>query len=203
VRTIDARPTATPRIYVRSLTAPRGVRSRRLSLIAGKQCASLAACGPNVDEIELYGRRLAVAVTYGRGSFGGICGLKEIHVQTIGQRARRLAAVLCGLGGQSYAGPSFVGANLYWARYCAGDPGGCPPSRAGAFRYRLRTGAYALASFRRNLTGFSYLGGGQAFEVRVTSNNGGDCGNPLIDVAGDCQIVRLDRLRFSAVRPPR
>jgi len=203
VRTIDTRPAATPHIYARSLIAPRAVRSRRLSLIAGKQCASLAACGASVEEIELYGRRLAVNVTYGRGNFGGICGLKEIHLQTIGQRARRLASLLCGLGGQSYAGPSFIGANLYWARYCAGDPGGCPPSRAGTYRYRLPTGAYALARFQRNLTGFSYLGGGRALEVRVTSNNAGDCGNPPTDAAGDCLIVRLDRLRFGAVRPPR
>jgi hypothetical protein len=203
VRTIDARPAATPRIYVRSLARPRGLRSRRLSLIAGKQCASLAACGADVEEIELYGRRLAVNVTYGSGDFGGICGLKEIHVQTIGQRARRLASQLCGLGGQSYAGPSFVGGSLYWARYCGGDPGGCPPSRAGAYRYRLRTGAYALASFRRKLTGFSYLGGGQAIEVRVTSNNAGDCGNPATDAAGDCVILRVDGLRFGTVRPPR
>jgi hypothetical protein len=203
VRTIDARPAATPRIHVRSLSAPRAVRSRRLSLMAGKRCTSLAECGASVEELELYGRRLAVNVTYGRGNFGGICGLKEIQVQTIGQRARRLASVLCGLGGQSYAGLSFVGGNLYWARYCAGDPGGCPPSRAGAFRYRLRTGAYALTSFRRHLTGFTYLGRGQALEVRVTSNNAGYCGNPPTDAAGDCQIVRLDGLRFDAARPPR
>ena len=67
VRTIDARPAATPRIYVRSLTAPRALRSRRLSLIGAKQCASLAACGADVEEIELYGRRLAVNVNYGIG----------------------------------------------------------------------------------------------------------------------------------------
>jgi len=203
VRTIDARRAATPRIYVRSLTAPRSRRSRRLSLIAGKQCASLAACGADVEEIALYGERLAVNVTYASGNFGGICGLKEIHVQTIGQRARRLASQLCGLSGQSYAGPSFVGGSLYWARYCAGDPGGCRPSKAGAYRYGLRSGAYALASFDRDLTGFSYLGGGQAFEVRVTSNNAGECGNPAIDAAGDCEIVRVDGLRFGSLQPPR
>ena len=152
---------------------------------------------------RLYGRRLAVNVTYGRGHFGGICGLKEIHLQTIGPRARRLASMLCGLGGQSFAGSSFVGANLYWARYCAGDPGGCPPSRAGAYRYRLSTGAYALTRFRRDLTGFTYHGRGRAVEVRVTLNNAGGCGNPHIDAAGDCLIVRVDGLRFVAVRPPR
>jgi len=203
VRTIDGRPAAAPRIYVRPVTAPRSRPSRRLSLIAGGGCASLAACNAIVEEIELYGRRLAVNVTFNSGGFGGVCGLREIHVQTLGQRARRLASQLCGLGGQSYAGPSFVGGSLYWARYCAGDPGGCSAARAGAYRYGLRTGTYALAGFERDLTGFSYLGEGRAFEVRVTSNNNGECGNPPDDAAGDCQIVRVDGLRFRAVKAPR
>lgn len=201
VRTIDARPAAAPRVYARAFTAPRSRRSRRLSLIAGDGCASLAACRATVEGIELYGRRLAVNVTYNSGGFGGVCGLREIQVQTLGQGARRLASQICGLGGQSYAGPSFVGGSLYWARYCAGDPAGCAPSRAGAYRYGLRSGRYALASFERRLTGFSYLGAGRAFEVRVTSNEFGDCGNPADDAAGDCEIVRVDGLRFRAVRP--
>ena len=203
VRTIDARPAATPLIYIRSLTAPRARRSQRLSLIAGDGCTSLAACDAEIEEIELYGERLAVNVTYARGNFGGICGLREIHVQTLGQRARRLASQVCGLSGQSYAGPSFAGGSLYWARYCAGDPGGCTPSRAGAYRYGLGTRKYALAGFKRDLTGFSYLGAGRAFEVRVTSNTNGECGNPPDDAAGDCEIARVDGLRFRAVRPPR
>ncbi len=203
VRTIDTRPAAAPRLYLRALTAPRARRSQRLSLIGGDGCASLAACRAEVEEIELYGERLAVNVTYQRGSFGGVCGLREIHVQTLGQRARRLASQICGLGGQSYAGPSFAGGSLYWARYCAGDPGACTPSRAGAYRYGLRSGTYALAGFERDLTGFSYLGEGRAFEVRVTSGEFGECGNPPIDAAADCVIVRVDGLRFRAVRPPR
>jgi len=204
VRSIDARPTAAQRIYVRSLAAPRARPSRRLSLIApDKRCAARAICGAAVEEIELYGKRLAANVTYGTGPFGGICGLKEIQVQTIGRRARRLASQICGLSGQSYVGPSFVGGSLYWARYCGGDPAGCTPSNAGAYRYGLRTGAYALAGFERDLSGFSYLGKGQALEVRVTVNGSGTCGNPPIDAAGDCEIARVDGLRFRAVKPPR
>jgi hypothetical protein len=204
VRSIDARPTAAQRIYVRSLAAPRARPSRRLSLIApDKRCAARAICGAAVEEIELYGKRLAANVTYGTGPFGGICGLKEIQVQTIGRRARRLASQICGLSGQSYVGPSFVGGSLYWARYCGGDPAGCTPSNAGAYRYGLRTRAYALAGFERDLSGFSYLGKGQALEVRVTVNGSGACGNPPIDAAGDCEIARVDGLRFRAVKPPR
>ena len=204
VRTIDARPAAPPRIYVRSLRAPRALRSRRLSLIGSEQCASLAACGADVEEIELYGRRLAVNVNYGSGHRrGGICGFREIHVQIIGQRAQRLAAQVCGLGGQVYVGLSFFGGSLYWARYCASAACGGPPTRSGAYRYGLRSGAYALARFQRHLTGFSYLGGGQAIEVRVTYlQDAGFCGNPPIDAAGDCEIVRVDGLRFEAGRPP-
>lgn len=199
VRTDDRRAGAAPYVYSRALTAPRGRRSQRLPGIPARR-----AGGPTTDRaiegLELHGRRLALNVTYNYPGVGGICAFKEIRLDTLDGSSRSLADQLCGLGGQSYVGLSFDRGNLYWARYCAGDPGGCRPSDSGAYRYTLRTRRYALAGFVRMLAGFSYAGGGRAYEVRA------DCVDTLEEPAlpvAPCQVVHTDPLSFSPRRPPR
>lgn len=209
VRTYDRRPADAPFVYTRELTAPRSRRSKRLPAIPTRRCSEVRkGCSSTrdgrVEGLELWGRWLALNVTYSYEGVPGICGRKEVRLDTLGGQVRQIADQICGLGGQSYVGLSFEAGRLYWARYCAGDPGACAESNSGAFRYRLSTGEFGLAGFVRKLTGFSYVTGDRAYEVRVRSHpKRGECGNPLTDAAPECEVVLTDPLSFRQTSAPR
>jgi hypothetical protein len=176
------------RVYVRDLRDAGSVRSRALPGVPR---------GGFVQELELYGRYLAVSTVTNRED-AGICGQREVRlVDTSSRRVRLVGSQLCGLNGQSWIGPSFAGGWLYVVRFCAGNPGGC--ASFGAYRYGLRTGTYQLARFGRNLTGWAYDANGRAYEARDPS---GECNRTDIDLP-PCSVVRISGLRFSATRPLR
>lgn len=201
-RSYDEREDANPVVYTRKLTAARARRSVRLPGIPTRRCGVDYQCGPtdgDVAELELYGRWLALNVTYGYAGVGGVCGRREVRLATLDGEVRQVGDQLCGLNGQSWVGLSFDAGRLYVARYCQAEPEGCGSGRYGAFRYRLSTGDYALARFGRRLTGFSYEGDGRAYEVRAP----GYCGNSLPESTPACRVVLGDALRFEASEAPR
>ena len=196
-RLSDARDARVPRIYTRTLSAPRSRPSRRLASISPRLCGT---DGCTVGELELRGRRLARLVR----SPGPVCQNGQIRLESLTRRAIRIADTTCGLDGQQFVGLSFDARNLYFAHFCQG--GACD-ARVGAFRYSLSTAKYSLARFARRLTGFSYDTGGRAFEVLAPDAVNGYCGNsieeaPVPVVQPDCQIVLTDPLTFSRTRAP-
>lgn len=208
VRTYDRREGDTPYVYTRELTAPRSQRSRRMPGVPARRCSRVDrdACGPtrdrSVDELELYGRWLALNVRYFYDGSGGICGEKEIRLDALrgvgafGDKAQRVASTLCGLGGQSFIGLSFDEGRLYWAKFCAGDPDGCSPRNAGVFRYRLSQGSWSRAGHDRPLTGFSYVDDDRAYEVRAT------CDAIPDTPPHACPVVLTEPLTFDATWTP-
>lgn len=207
VRTYDRRADDTPYVYTRTLTAPRTRRSQRLPGVPTRRQsdldgATVPTTSREIHELELYGRWVALNVTYTYEGGGGICGRKEIRLDTLDGEVRQIADQTCGLGGQSYVGLSFDEGRLYWVRYCQGDPDGCR-DKAGAFRYRLSTGEYALAGHTRQLTGFSYVDDNRVYEVRGPGGCGTRFGDRPTDRFGDCEIVYTDPLDFASTTGPR
>ena len=208
VRTYDRRSDATPYVYTRELTAPRTRRSQRLPGVPTRRQwefdgeGTVRTTSRRVAELELYGRWLALNVTYTGEGLPGI-SQTEVRLDTLDGRARQVAQMASGLSGQSFIGLSFDEGRLYWAKFCGGDPAGCNETNSGAFRYRLSTGEYALAAFDRQLAGFSYVDDNRAYEVRIGSGQGGECGNPPTDAAPDCEVVYTDPLTFRSTKTPR
>ena len=189
VRTYDRRADDTPHVYTRTLTAPRTRRSQRLPGVPTRRQSELdgdtvQTTSRAVQELELYGRNLALNVTYTGEELSGIYQA-EVRLDTLDGRARQIARQSGGLSGQTYVGVSFDEGRLYWTRYCAVDEPACTKSSFGAFRYRLSTGEYALAGHTRQLSGFSYVDDNRVYEVR-----GGT-------------IVYTDPLDFASTEPPR
>jgi hypothetical protein len=194
-RLSDARATRVPRIYTRTLSAPRSRPSRRLGGVPSRLCGK---DGCTINELELRGRWLAMNVGYP----GPVCNNGQIRLESLAGRAIRIADTTCGLDGQQFVGVSFDARNLYFARFC--QAGGCD-IRVGAFRYSLKTGRYSLAAFDDRLTGFSYDAGGRAYEVLAPDTAFGYCGNsvdeaPVPIVPPECQIVLTGRLTFARTR---
>lgn len=202
VRTYDRRADDTPYVYTRTLTAPRTRRSQRLPGLPSRRCSDISeSCSRTegvVEGLELYGRWVALNVTYTYEGVSGICGRKEIRLDTLDGEVRQVADQICGLSGQSYVGLSFDEGRLYWARYCGGDPSGCNETNAGAFRYRLATGEYALAGHTRELTGFSYVDDNRVYEVRGDGACGTRFGDQPNDAFAGCKVVYTDPLDFEA-----
>jgi hypothetical protein len=194
-RRSDADATVAPRIYTRTLSAPRSRRSRRLRGISPRLCGK---DGCVVDELELRGPRLAVNIGYP----GPVCNSALVRLDVLAGRSIRVAQASCGLNGQQLAGISFDARNLYFARYCVASPASCDSGKFGAFRYSLRTARYSLASFGLRLTGFSYDTGGRAFEVLAPDAANGYCGSSVGAPEPDCQIVLTDPLSFARARAP-
>lgn len=207
VRTYDRRSTERPYVYTRELTAPRSRRSQQLPGLPTRRCdgpdGRCAATRGAVEGLELYGRWVALNVRYDYQGNGGLCGRKEVRLDTLDGDVRQIADMTCGLNGQSQIGLSFDEGRLYWARYCVASPGGCRNS--GAWRYRLSTGDYALARYGRRLTGFSYVDDGRAYEVRAPDERNGYCGNSIEGDADQplCTVVYTGPLDFRSTDAPR
>jgi hypothetical protein len=189
----DAGATRTPRIYTRTLSAPRSRPSRRLQ---GPRFCGRDGC--TVNELELRGRRLALNV--------GFCDDGLIQLDSLAGRAIRVAEQSCGLSGRRFVGVSFDAHNLYFARFCEG---GCDRGApVGAFRYSLSSGRFLLARFNDLLTGFSYDAGGRAYEVVARENSNGYCGNTVEDPLPGapplpvCEVLLTDPLDFARTRAP-
>jgi hypothetical protein len=177
-RTYEGRPDE-PFVYTRPLVAPRerasqrmpGVPTRRCSVKVEPEEGSCATEQRRVDDLELYGRRLALDLSY---SVDGQAGFitREVRLDDVRERTARLVAVgVSGEGGQDHIGVSIDAGRLSWYRTCFGDPGGCT-SNAGAFRYRISTGEYERDEQSTQLAGFSWLQGGS---YRVRNEELTDC----------------------------
>jgi hypothetical protein len=189
--------TRTPRVYTRTLSAPRSRPSRRLP---GPRLCGRYGC--TVNELELRGRRLALNVGYP----GSVCDDGLIQLDSLAGRAIRVAEQPCGLSGRRFVGVSFDAHNLYFARFCEG---GCDPGEpVGVFRYSLTRARFLLARFNDLLTGFSYDAGGRAYEVVARENINGYCGNTADDIPPGspplpvCEVLLTDPLDFARTRAP-
>jgi hypothetical protein len=149
-----------------------------------------------VLELELGRKQVALSTVEQLGQ-AGVCGLRKVLL--VGIASRRVSVVgsqVCGLNGQSWAGPSFAGDSFYVARYCGGEPS-CAAPQYGVIRYGLRTHAYAVAAFPGALTGWAYDASGRAYASRAPL---GDCSPPDLPVS--CSVVRADGLRFQSLAKP-
>lgn len=144
-----------PLVYTRPLIAPRELRSER---------APGAADGLGVEDLELYGRNLAVDLSYGVGSFG--FRFNELRLADVRDgSSRRVARVAGGNSGRDYVGLSMDAGRLAWYLSCTGDPAGCT-ANGGPFRHRISTGAYERVQDATELAGFTWTLGGS---YRVTA----------------------------------
>lgn len=211
VRTGDEGAGDRPVVYARSLGSG-AARSRRIpglpvcrrSDVAGSACGATRG---SVDEVELYGRWVAVNVTYTYPDISGICGQREVRLTTIdGGPVRQVANTLCGLSGQTHVGVSFDRGRLWWARSCPGDDGGCTDT-GGAWRYGLRSRRYERSSIGDgggtsypDLVGFSAAGNGMAY---FTEKGYGQC-PPGRAVSASCgEVLRAYSFDFMRARAPR
>jgi hypothetical protein len=212
VRTYDQRKDDTPSVYTRELNTARLHRSQRLPGVSTRSCVATAVAGETacrttmqrrVDALELYGRWAALNTSY-NDEPGETGDNVELRLDDLDGGSRQIARIHNpGLGGQRHVGPSFDRGRLYFARTCAGDPGGCSTSNSGAFRYGLSTGAYELAGFVRRLTGFSYVDAQHAYEVQAPETRQGSCGNSLPGEFAPCQIVLTGAMSFHRTKAPR
>jgi hypothetical protein len=117
-------------------------------------------------------------------------GNEQIQVQRLdGTRRRVVGHTRDGENDQRFAGLSFVGRSLYWARLCAGDP-----CHGVAFRYR--DGRFAHARLPRFLVGFAMASSGAYW---VTGYFGAYC--DVLDADAQCQVQHA-ALRFQPGRDP-
>jgi hypothetical protein len=125
-------------VYTRRLTSPRSTPSQRLPGVPSR-----GRLGRSVDELELWGDRLAQRVSYEcRGCPG--TSTQELRLVRVSTReASQVAVQPVGLSGQQLVGPSFFDGWLGWYRTCHGDPSGCRDGFAGPWRMNLRTRSYA------------------------------------------------------------
>lgn len=207
VRQYASRPTRSY-IYTRAIDAPAGTRSQVLPGTPTRRCTdgSERICSAPSEtgepELELWGRRLAMIVRYDYRSAGGICGTWDVRLDDLRAGTQRLLATqLCGLNGQQYAGVSFASGRLSYARFCAAAPD-CG-ARFGAYRYRIRNAGFELATIGHRLTGYAYVGGTSAYEVRADDTDDGYCGNSLSATSPACELVRVDDLAFGSADAPR
>jgi hypothetical protein len=172
-----------PVVYTRRLSDLRTRPSKRLARVRDGEIA----------ELELYRDRLAQIIN--------LPFMSEIRVVRIStRRARRLARVGRGEGGQYFAGIGFAGGYLAWAR------GG---ELAAIYRHRFSTGGLSRAAFPR-IVDFLVIGlapftptGAYIVDWWGTADGCGEVeqvppgGLPL---ARPCQVIRADRLQFRPFR---
>lgn len=138
--------TANPVVYTKLLTAPRSQPSRRLPGVPQRRCGDVdPVCGPTtargVYALELWGDNLGVMVNYECEGCSGI-SQKEVRLTSVREAsARQVAALVTGLNGQFFTGPSFFSGRLAWYRGCAVPEASCR-SMAGPWRYRVSARTY-------------------------------------------------------------
>jgi hypothetical protein len=181
VRTYEGRPDE-PFVYTRPLVAPRERRSERAPGVPDSAAGDL-----RVQELELYGRNLAVDSTYVVEGGAGIF-VNELRLADVRDRSsRRVARVDGGLSGRDYVGLSMDAGRLGWYLTCEGDLGGCA-ANGGPFRHRISTGDYERAQDATELAGFGWTLGGS---YRVTAQE------PAVTRTGplDWRPIEADRVR--------
>lgn len=152
-RTYEGR-TDKPVVYTRPLVAPRERASKRAPGVPASAAEDL-----RVQELELYGRNLAVDSTYAVEGGAGIF-VNELRLADLRDRSsRRVARIDGGLSGRDYVGLSMDAGRLGWYLACRGDPAGCA-ANGGPFRHRISTGDYERVRDATELAGFGWSLGG-------------------------------------------
>jgi hypothetical protein len=204
-----------PVVYTKALVAPRSRPSTRQPAVPAQRCSVKAVPGGScetraagVDELELYGSRLAQIVHYSVSNQVGFL-TREVRLVDIRRRSSALVALgSTGEGGQTYLGASFAAGLMSWYRSCFGDPGGCTGASAGAFRYRYTAGTYQHANDPYiGLTGYSLLR-----DATLQVDGRGELGDTGPDACDDpgtsaqetgCPLVRTGPLDWAAIAASR
>jgi hypothetical protein len=178
-----------PLVLLRDLSAPRSRPSLRLPSI------TRATSTRGILELELSGRHLAQIVFS--------AGRTEVRLVDVrAGRARRLAGMGVGEGGQYFAGIGFADGYLAWATQWITGGGALRP---GIYRYRLSTGELVRAPHPRDVFSIVGLAPADQDTVYITDSSPTDdgCGGEPQGVGPPrhCQVVRTGPLRFRPVRP--
>jgi hypothetical protein len=191
-----------PVVYTKTLTAPRSRPSTRLPGVPERRCGpSGASCATtrdrNVGELELWGRHLAVNVTYTCRPCSGVAQ-GELRLDDVNERtSRTIARQIIGLNGQKYVGASFADGQLGWYRACAVSERSCR-SIVGPFRFRLSDATYRRAGGPILVADFADAGE-RLYEVL-------DCESPeaaaLGAVSPACRIDEITAPAYSPASPP-
>jgi hypothetical protein len=164
--------------------------SQRLPGLPDRRCIEHAGCGAvtgTIDELELYGERLAqTAATVSHLRYDR----RQTEVRLVdvdSGRSEQIAARGRGESGQEFIGPSFRAGRLYTYFTCHGDGGGCIDGIGGAYRYRYSTGQWSKASDTTQLAAFgvSYIG-----TLELQTDVRGACG-PIDVPLSNCHISVL------------
>lgn len=191
-----------PIVYTKTLTAPRSQPSKRLPGVPQTRTGDVdprvsgPTTGRTVQDLELWGRNLALTVSYGCGGCSGI-DQSELRLDDIGDAtSRQVAFQVVGLSGQTLVGPSFFSGRLGWYKACLGDPGGCGQGQGGPFRYALTARTYQRApSGPVRLDGFTDTGA-LLYEVAGCSEETSDPAN------ANCRIDAVAAPAYAATRAP-
>jgi len=171
--------------YTKELAAPRSRPSSRLAGLPEQRCGAVEPPGcrdierPSPAGMELWGRWVAQSWTYQPDAFPGF-RQNEIRLTDVARTdTRQVAAMVTGLGGQTYLGPSVAEGRVAFFRVCQGDPEGCSRDSSGAIRYRISTGAYEIAPANTAWTSWAWTGTAGLHVPSDYNCAGGDPGFPV------------------------
>jgi hypothetical protein len=190
-----------PIVYTKALTAPRSQPSRRLPGVPQRRTGDVdrvsgPTSGRTVQDLELWGRNLALTVSYGCRGCSGI-DQSELRLDDLDTgRARQVAFQVVGLSGQTLVGPSFFNGRLGWYKACLGDPAGCRQGQGGPFRYALNARTYQRAPSSIRVDGFADTGT-LLYEALGCSNDDSD---PVSNA--NCRIDAVPPPAYRATRAP-
>jgi hypothetical protein len=168
--------------YTKLLQAPRSRPSSRLATLPDQRCGAVDP--PDCRDIEdaslagmeLWGRWVAQSWTYQPDAFPGF-RQNEIRLTDVARTdTRQVAAMVTGLGGQTYLGPSIAAGRVAFFRACQGDPAGCSRDTSGAIRYRISSGAYELAGANEGWSSWAWTGDAALHVPSPYACSGGDPG---------------------------
>jgi hypothetical protein len=191
--------------YTKLLAAPRSRPSDRLAALPAKRCGAVDPpdCRPikqtDLQRMELWGRWVGQIWTYQPDGFPGF-RQNEVRLTDVTRTdTRQVAAMVTGLGGQTYLGPSFSGGHLAFLRTCQGDPAGCSPATSGVLRYRISQNSYEIAGANVNWSAWALTGDGDLHVPSAFDCAGGDPGTPVVP----CGIYRRGPLDWSDISADR
>jgi hypothetical protein len=188
--------------YAKLLAAPRSRPSDRFAALPAKRCGAVdpPSCRPigkaDLAGLELWGRWVGQSWTYQPEGFPGF-RQNEIRLTDVARTdTRQVAAMVTGLGGQTYLGPSFAGGRLGFFRACQGDPAGCSTAASGAFRYSISRQTYELAGANEAWSAWALTDGGDLHVPGSFDCSGGDPASPPSEA---CAIWRRGALGWQEV----
>jgi hypothetical protein len=188
--------------YTKLLGAPRSRPSDRLAALPAKRCGAVDPpdCRPieqaDLVGMDLWGRWVGQSWTYQPDDFPGF-RQNEIRLTDVARTdTRQVAAMVTGLGGQAYLGPSFAGGRLGFFRACQGDPAGCSTENSGALRYAISSERYEIAGANEAWGAWALTGTGDLHVPGSFDCSGGDPASPPSEA---CGIWQRDGLPWQTI----